>query len=68
MKRAIDTYALGITINFEDRECDVRLPDGGSLAQAQDLIAAVIEQYPQATSFLITMVRVTHTFEEHELN
>jgi hypothetical protein len=59
-----DMYKLVLTANADaGGEYDVAIKYEMTLAGLQDMIGSIIEATPQASSFVITVVRVTHTQE-----
>lgn len=65
MLRRHDTYTLQLTANAEaGGEYDVRIEHRMTLIGLQDMIGSIIEATPQASSFLITVVRKTTLVEE----
>ena len=63
----IDNYKIHITINLEDREIEADLDTKLTLAELQDMIGEIMEANKPASSFIFTVVRVSHT-QDHEFN
>jgi hypothetical protein len=66
MLKRQDKYVLNLTFNTHENEMDVAIKRELTLAELQDMIGSIVENTPTATSFMFTVVRVTHTNEEQE--
>jgi hypothetical protein len=64
MLKRQDKYVLHLTFNTYENEMEVSIKRELTLAELQDMIGSIMENTPTATSFIFTVVCVTHTSEQ----